>query len=438
MAIKSVDRDLFEQTLQRVLTPTTPIRSVEFLRGRDKLLEDIRRALVQPGRHVFIHGDRGVGKTSLAQTAALEHQSADGPPIFLGCDNASTFYKVARNLAQKLAPNDPTVSKTTRSGRVGAGWHGIISADVQQTVERGTIPEFRSIDDVISVVGFLGNKHSVRPVVVIDEFERVVDAAERMLFADFIKQVGDQSVPIKLIFCGIGSALSDLLDSHHSCYRYLTAVPLERLGLHPRLEIIATAAQALGIRVEDTSLYRIAMISDGFPHYVHLLTEKLLWQVFEDPTAVQQTKPHHYSAAVITAVVDIEPHLKAQYEKASLKYKSDYETVLWAVADDHQLKRRSADIYTSYVRIMRSLSEEPLPRETFNQRINALKRPTHGSILKANRQGWYEFSEAVVRGYVRLRAEHRGLQLGNEHPLDGKTPWALSNVPATNVYKSRD
>src|SRR5437870_2469436 len=77
---------------------------------------------------------------------------------------------------------------------------------------------------------------------VIDEFERVKDTSERMLFADFIKQVGDQSVPIKLIFCGIGSALSDLLDAHHSCYRYLTAIPLERLGYQPRLEIIEGAS----------------------------------------------------------------------------------------------------------------------------------------------------------------------------------------------------
>ena len=54
--------------------------------------------------------------------------------------------------------------------------------------------------------------------------------------------------------------------------------------------------------------------------------------------------------------------------------------------------------YTSYVRIMHSISEEPLPRDTFNQRMNALKRPAHVSILKTNRQGWYEFDEAVVRG----------------------------------------
>ena len=438
MAIAGINRAQFEQTLPKVLTPTTPIRSPEFLRGRQRILEDIRRAFLLPGRHVFIHGDRGVGKTSLAQTAALEHQSADAPPIFLGCDNASTFYRIAHNLAQKLVPSDPTVSKVSRTGKAGVGWKGFVSADIQQTVERGALPELKSIDDVISVIGFLSAKHSERPVIVIDEFERIKSDSERMLFADFIKQVGDQSVPVKLIFCGIGSALGDLLDSHHSCYRYLTAIPLERLGYEPRLEIINAAAGALGLSIEETSQYRIAMISDGFPHYIHLITEKLLWEVFEDAREIKKSAPRHYTAAVKAAVIDIEPHLKAMYEKASLKYKSDYETVLWAVADHHELKRRSADIFTSYARIMRGMGDDPLPRETFNQRMNSLKRPNHASILKANRQGWYEFSEAVVRGYVRLRAEARGVQLGNDHPLDGKNPASLANAPHSNIYKSRD
>jgi hypothetical protein len=53
------------------------------------------------------------------------------------------------------------------------------------------------------------------------------------------------------------------------------------------------------------------------------------------------------------------------------------------VADHHELKRRSTDIYRSYVRIMRAKGEDVLPRETFNARMNALKRPNHASILKA-------------------------------------------------------
>src|SRR3954447_8486716 len=104
--IRDFDRDAFERTLRETLSPTTPIRTPQFLRGRDNLLEGIRRAFLQPGRHVFVHGDRGVGKTSLAQTAAFQQKGGNGDPIFLGCDNASTFYGTAASLIRKLAPSD--------------------------------------------------------------------------------------------------------------------------------------------------------------------------------------------------------------------------------------------------------------------------------------------------------------------------------------------
>jgi hypothetical protein len=115
-------------------------------------------------------------------------------------------------------------------------------------------------------------------------------------------------------------------------------------------------------------------------------------------------------------VTGVAPHLRTAYEQAILKYKADYEEVLWAVADHPLLLRRSTDIYASYLRIMGSRSKEPLPRDTFNQRMNALKRATHGKILKANRQGWYEFSEPMMRGYVRLRAEYEEVPLEVDHP----------------------
>lgn len=418
MTIAGFTREKFEEALKEVLSPTTPIRSPEHLRGRDKKLEEIRRSLVQSGRHIFIHGDRGVGKTSLAQTAAYEHQPATAEPILLFCDPSSTFYGVAQDMISRLLTSDPTIIKRINSVRASAIIPSIISAESQQTIERGGAPELRSMNDTIATLNFVAKQHSKKPVIVIDEFERIKESDQRTLFADFIKQLGDQSIPIIIIFCGVGSALEDLLDAHHSCYRYITAVCLERLGYDPRIQIIETALQKFGLAVDDTTKYRIATISDGFPHYVHLLAEKLLWQAFDDAADVCDIGIDHYKNAVKSAVNDIEPHLKAIYEKATLKYNNDYEQILWAVADDHQLKRRSSDIFECYQRLMKSVGEKALSRDKFNQRMNTLKKPAHGEILKATRQGWYEFREPIVRGYVRLRAEEREVPLGRDHPLE--------------------
>jgi hypothetical protein len=80
------------------------------------------------------------------------------------------------------------------------------------------------------------------------------------------------------------------------------------------------------------------------------------------PQELTQAGPAHYVDAVKAAVLDIEPQLKAIYEKAILKYKDDYEWVLLAVADHHELKRRSSDIYACYRRITDG-RVQPLARE---------------------------------------------------------------------------
>ncbi|MBN8956999.1 MAG: hypothetical protein J0H17_10570, partial [Rhizobiales bacterium] len=132
---------------------------------------------------------------------------------------------------------------------------------------------------------------------------------------------------------------------------------------------------------------------------------------------IEISRPVHYLNAIKAAVIDIEAKLRNTYDKATQKYvESDqYEAVLWAVADHHELSRRSADIFDVYSHLTRTYDITTLPRDKFTQRMNALKRPAHGSILKGSRQGWYEFREPVMRGYVRLRAEAQNVELGADH-----------------------
>lgn len=71
MAIASCDLPTIATRLNEVLTLSVRVRTPEKLFGWEKQLETIQLALHSPGRHVFIYGDRGVGKTSLAQPLRL-------------------------------------------------------------------------------------------------------------------------------------------------------------------------------------------------------------------------------------------------------------------------------------------------------------------------------------------------------------------------------
>ncbi len=405
----------FGKALAHVLSPSQPLQSEEFLRGREEQLDGIRKALYAPGRHVFIHGFRGVGKSSLAQTAAFSLSSARHDPIILGCDNSNSFTSIIRDLFEEVMGRSPVVEKTIREGGGGLnlGW---LTGSLKVSTQEGTVPQPSTINEAVRLVGFLCEKYSEQLVVVIDEFDQIKDKVEQEHFANFIKQLSDKRVPARFIFCGIGETVDAIMSAHASADRYFHTVSLDRLGWDARIEIVSVAAQRLGIEIDDTTAYRIAKISDGFPHYVHLISEKLFWQVFEAQNGGRVTG-ELFEAAMRDASDAMEMKLKAPYDTATRKYSNDNQYILFAVADGHELQRRSTDIFGSYTRITTALNIEALDRNKFNTRMNSLKQPSAGAILSANRTGWYEFTEKVIRGYVRLRAEQAHVQLEVDHPM---------------------
>lgn len=420
MAIAGLSDARFREILRETLSPSTTIRTPEYLRGRAQDLEKIDRAFNVGGRQVFIHGFRGVGKTSLAQTAAFLHQSSDADPIFVSCGEGAGFFQLIHDIVYQAMSQDPTVRERAFENQVG-GNIGPISTSLRETVVRGEAPIPTSLNDALALINYVSRSHSRNPVVVVDEFDALQDNSDKRRFAEFIKQVGDRNIKIKFVFCGIGDSLDDLFVAHLSAFRHFAAINLPRLKINHSMEIISGAASALGVNVDFTTSARIARISDGFPHFVHLIAYELFWVMFEYDEEIESPLASMFEEAVNRALGSIEPQLKAPYERATRKYSNDYEEVLWAVADDHQLQRPSREIWESYRRVMSLRGRAPLTRQQFNTRINNLKKDRHGSILQGTRQGWYEYREKVLRGYARLRAQQIGIELGADHPLQERS-----------------
>lgn len=106
MAIAGHDETSLQDFLNQILSSSQPIRSAEFLLGRENNLRDIQRNLATKGRHVFIFGDRGVGKTSLAQTAATEFHPSDSEPIVVAGAEGETFGSIInRSQAKTTVPH---------------------------------------------------------------------------------------------------------------------------------------------------------------------------------------------------------------------------------------------------------------------------------------------------------------------------------------------
>ena len=186
--IRGLSHEEFVKILHTHLSPTSPIQSQEHLFGRSKQLQRIEQALYAPGRSVFIYGDRGVGKTSLAHTVAFSHQASRHDPVLLACLPTTTFSGLLAKALCALRPDLSKRSSTTHSAKVGYRGMGL---EVGRTVQAE--PELQTTYDVNGVIAKLlsiaAARNNENTVVVVDEFDRMSSDEERAQFADFIKQV---------------------------------------------------------------------------------------------------------------------------------------------------------------------------------------------------------------------------------------------------------
>ncbi|WP_083967236.1 AAA family ATPase [Methylosinus sp. R-45379] len=416
MSISSVSENEFRTIIRENFTPSEEIRTPERLFGREKNMRLIDRALNSPGRQIFICGDRGVGKTSLAVTAAHLYAASQSAPIYVPCGKNTTFAAAIHAIGTQTIDireriERPTTGRSFSLNIVGFG--GGVSTGAGGDV---VIPVPKTIDEALDVIRYVARKRQGQVIIVIDEMERIESKGERELFAEFIKNIPTIDRDVRFIFCGIASDIHDLLNSHPSAGRILETIRLEKLHHDFLWQIVTTVAEKVDVSIDREMLIRIGQISDGFPHFVHLIGDTLFWNIFDDPEDVKVAKQEHFRAGITGALERSDAVLRGQYQKATQKTKNtdDYEEALWALADTNSDMRQLQEIYdASYSKIMlRRTGRYALPRETFNQRLLTLRNDGHGCILVGHGAGWFSFRENIMRGYVRLRAEQKGISIG--------------------------
>ncbi len=426
----------FETRLREAFS-TSPVHSRLMLKGRDRELERAVYGLANPGKATFIVGDRGVGKTSLAQTCAMTLSKGERGPIFeMSCDKGQELFRTIREMSRELIDYDPLANPSQSSFSFKTP---VIGYD-RKTDTAIAVPLPESVNEAIQILLSALERWRAKsgfdvPVVIVDEFDRL--EKHKDLFGDFIKQVGDRGVPIRLIFCGVAHEISELLGAHPSAPRHITTVLLERLAWDPRMQIVDDAARLLNVDFQRDHIFRMAAISDGYPYYVHLIGTEAV-RVHHYSSRLERTiSSDEFNDAVKRAVENTMLDLKRLYDDATKKYTSsdeavatvsENELVLWAAASHPDLERAGTAIFQDYLRLKQVLERqgrsapdaknmsEKEHRRLFNNRLQALKRNSHGEVLQSDRRGWYYFEQPMLRGYCRLvAAKKTGIELGREY-----------------------
>lgn len=332
----------FTKKLNEHISASGPVKSIQQLFGREKELSLIEEALYASGRHVFIYGDRGVGKSSLAAAAAAQYQSPDNSPIQIGCGPDTKFYETIENLVDRVMKSLEGKYEHTIAQTVNVKIYSISWKNAAKKVE---IIKVDSMYSAVNATEEIAKYHSENPVIIIDEFDQIDSEVERKLFATFLKDLGDRGVNVKFIFTGVATSLDRLLGSHESSFRQLHTIGLERLGWSAREDIVRDAAAAFSLSVADDVCFTVAKISNGFPYYAHLIMEKLLWLVFNEEAPVTHLDMKLFELALEDAISSIGAHLKRPYEQATSHRSPDYTEILWATSDSEDIIRYGEGIF---------------------------------------------------------------------------------------------
>ncbi|WP_061709697.1 MULTISPECIES: AAA family ATPase [Enterobacteriaceae] len=433
----------FLDKLYTVIRPAEPIDASEFLFGRSDQVDMLEMALHAPGRHAFIFGDRGVGKSSLAHTVAYNMQEQNDP-ILVSCVAESTLAGIIadafRDAVERMDARKKAEFTASVSIGVGATW---VKLEHKFHKQQETV-EINDVSSAVYALGLLTKIHSDAPYIVIDEFDQISSLEEKEKFGSLLKQLGDRKSPVKIIFTGIGQSLHELLGGHASSSRQIQEMKLEPLSWSGRYAIIDRAFNEFGLKVPDDVRFRIAGLSDGYPHYIHLICEKMLIKAYQDGTT-EITFPMFLSG-LKDAVSSVAEFLKKDYNLATEGRSPDVAYVLWSIADSADMQRKKSDILISYIDVIDQLSWKGLiannnPDESkFGRILTCLGKQEYGEIVISafgdKRRGFYKFKESMVRGYVKMHAEMRSIKLDFERNFTSNEPTVkarLNTRPRKNI-----
>lgn len=396
----------------QVFSPAAPIDKLALFAGRTKQLRTVVDAINQRGQHVIIYGERGVGKTSLANVLAENIQVPGGSAVapHVNCDSADDYSSIWRKVFSQI--------EMIQQGRE-AGFQGNLFQ--RPTNFADGMPEELDSADVRRALTILAQQHLV--LVIIDEFDRLREEKIRTSFADTAKMLSDQSVPATLVLVGVSDTVNDLLREHQSIERSLVQVPMQRMSMPELYEIIDKGLAELEMSIDPTARDRIATLSRGLPHYTHLLARHSARAALD--SGELKIGADDVESAIREALDQAQQSILTSYHKATTSQQPDalYSRVLLACAlakTDEMGYFAAADVREPMSRIMGRAYDIP----NYARHLNEFCSDSRGPVLEKQgepRRYRYRFRTPLMQPYVVLHGYADGLIQSIDAPQEGSS-----------------
>jgi Cdc6-like AAA superfamily ATPase len=377
--------------------PAAPTDRRDLFAGRTEQIGELFAVLGQPGQHAVVYGERGVGKTSLANVTTQMIRDSSVLVARATCDASDDFGSVWRKALEDIVIRKPTRGigfAPAESEDVDSASRLLASAPVTPNAVRKALASVTRAREI---------------AVVVDEFDRLSDHDARTLFADTIKLLSDHLVGATIILVGVADDIDELIREHGSVERALVQIHMPRMSREELGEIVRNGMAHAQLTIGKTAVERIAALSQGLPHYTHLLGQHAAQAALSagrgDVTLADVDR------AVSRAIDRAQQSIMDAYRRATTSARrSMYPEVLLASAlasEDEYGFFSAADVRER----LASITGREVPTASFAQHLDELAGDDRGPVLQkrgAPRRFRYRFVNPLLQPYVVMRGVSEG------------------------------
>lgn len=373
-------KDIQLANLSKVFTPSAPVTASDFFVRRLGEIEEITESVASPGQHAVLYGERGVGKTSLAN-----------------------FIDSVLSNAYNLVTVKISCNQSDNTGEI---WNKIfkkISTKVDSYIPNINISETDDINPSY-IIDELEELHEPT-LIVIDEFDNIKKSLTQTQIADTIKVLSDTIPYITILIVGVADSINDLIGSHPSLERCLKQIKLGRMLPQELQQIIEKGLEKLELTIDEEVKNDIIEFSQGFPHYVHLLAKSSAKVAIEK--SIEKITRECFDIAVSEAIKNTQESIRKSYQEAitTTRNQDGFRNVLWActlVEEDENGTFRAKDIEENLLKI----TKKKVQQQAYSYNLGMLCQKQKGAVLEkvgeSSKQTRYRFKNPLLKAYIKL------------------------------------
>lgn len=367
-----------------LFNPSKPINEQRLFAGRIAEVGDLLDVVYEGGAHAIIYGERGVGKSSLANTIR-ERIPAEIPNIKIIKDNCrpeDTFFTLWSKMLFEFEYDRTPVSDF-----------------LQDETRHFIVPKILETFDPIK-----------QHVFIFDEFDRISSLETKSALADTIKYFSDYPQNITIVVVGVGFSIEELFGAHPSIERCCRQILIPRMSKIELVEIIDDRMKDIEIEMSVSIKNQIVEISQGLPGYVHLLAREATISAIDRQSRLVENID--YQIAINKSVDRAQESIVSTYNKAIYSAKENiYKEVLlacsMAITDDRG-KFSASDVREPLSKILgRSVGIG-----NFARHLAAFCDPDRGQVLRKTgkpKRFQYQFINAPLQPYIIMTGKRDGL-----------------------------